>query len=165
MALVFDLALLDSDREPSAILKDDAGRLWFIRPRTAKALWGDCRQQGAGDTDGTRLSGDLGRIDPTLVDKKFGDFVADHLACKPINKLVWHPDRWKLVQKIWNGLRLDPEIVVQVPATLPEWWIPHSERQAMRQFLPVWWDRLHQVFADSAGYETIRISLAKRGRI
>jgi hypothetical protein len=163
LALLLDLALLNCDRETSAILVDEGKLLWFIDHD--KSLWGDCRAKHAGEADGTSKAGDLGRIDTRLICPKLRDYVGDYLACKPLNRMIWDASNWGLVQRTWDALRqdtLEAALVLEVPAGLPDNWIPEPEREAMRSFLATWWTCLDGLLERRQGLAYIRDCLMQR---
>ena len=150
-ALLLDLALLNCDREPSAVLKDAAGGLWFIDHD--KSLWGDCRPADSGAEDGSGLPGDLGRIDPSIIERKLSDFVADYLNCAPLNQAVWVKERWQDIHGTWASLPLQKTLFDKASDSVPSGWIPREQVKAMGTFLSAWWCRLGRIFEKPNGFE------------
>lgn len=142
-ALLLDLALLNNDRVVrNDLFYDGEGALWFIDHD--EALWGDGREPVA-----PPQPGDLGRIDSSLLAKKFDDFLGDYLHASVANPLVWNQETWEIVLKELRALPLDLGILAEARADhVPTPWLRPKLWQRMEQYLPRWWDRLRTFFLE-----------------
>ncbi len=144
-ALLLDLALLNCDREASAILVDKEDYLWFIDHD--KSLWGD----GMEEHNFTPKPGDLGRIDVSKLPKASDNFIGDYLQFQTANAIVWDQDV-ATITGAFQSLPLNQEMFHSSCSAIPQEWLPQTLVPRMEEFLKVWWDELKQLF-DCADFQ------------
>ena len=139
-ALLLDVALLNSDREKSAILVEQAGDLWFIDHD--KSLWAD----GMEEHNFTSKPGDLWRTNVDHLPKETDNFIGNYLRFQIANTIVWNQD-WSTLTNIFHSLPLSQEAFLSNCAIVPEEWLSQSLIPRMEQFLNAWWNELRQIFS------------------
>lgn len=156
-ALLLDLALLNSDREPSAMLLEPDGRLWFVDHD--KSLWGD----GMERINQTPCAGDLERINLANLPAATENFVGDYLHCGSANAIVWSQDT-QTVGAAFDSLPLSTDVFQEGCADIPAGWMPQDSVRRMQEFLPAWWDTLHRFLAQPNSQWHIQDILLRRNR-
>lgn len=158
-ALLLDIALLNSDRVLSAILKDRNDFLWFIDHD--KSLWGD----GMEKENETCKSGDLDRVNvKNLADsEKIDDFLGDYAprGAKTINRIVWAQE-WTTILEEFRKLPLDEATFHAACSEVPEGWLPDSLPARMLCFLKEWWSELEELFVQDCFQQRMQDILTKR---
>lgn len=154
-ALLLDLALLNSDRTVNNILSDASDRLFFIDHD--KSLWGDGKEQSQ--------SGDLGRIDTSIISSKFEDYVRDYLQCREANVLVWQRNTETCIREEFANLQLSTQVLQESLADVPNGWVDQSKCQRMESFLGKWWAVLNDFWLRPQSIDRTVSILTRRERV
>jgi len=156
-ALLLDIALLNSDRVLSAILKDRNNLLWFID--YDKSLWGD----GMERENETEKPGDLDRINVKNLPEKVDAFLGDYAPreAKSMNKIVWTQE-WTTIFEEFRKLPLDEATFHIACSEVPEGWLPNPLPKKMLCFLKKWWSELEGLFVQDCFQQKMQDILTKR---
>ncbi len=143
-ALLLDVALLNSDRQPWNILADQVDiqpRLWFFDHE--KSLLGDGKE--AADSP----SGDLGRIHPdSISDRK----LRDYCACDHINRFVVSGLTDVEICEMFVSLDLTGSVLRLAKAKCPQSWLSVELFSRLESFLQAWWHHLRDGMRRDAAY-------------
>lgn len=152
-ALLLDLALLNSDRTAGNTLCDESGLLWFYD--YDKSLWGDGKELP---------SGDLYRLDTSIIEVKFEAYLGDFLCYQEANKIAFIEDRDNQITENFDSLKLTLEPLNQSIANIPSEWMNEDLIRRLAVFLPLWWERLRIFFDNSNGPSRLRTILRQRSK-